>query len=176
MSAAPVEKPRTWVHHTCHISLSTGILAGLLVLAAISYYLVFADAVRQEEPMTAERARQIGCPITIPDTADRVRFAYIHGWFEHVTYVRYNADSTECRAQIKTVLEEHAASHHMELQQTKLEPITTPQKINEWGSLGPLHWFNIEKIVDGVTKTDSTGKITVWVDDDHGVFYCKITD
>jgi hypothetical protein len=176
MSETLAQKIHKWAHLICSIGFNGGILVALVILAFISYSLAFNDTVRQDGPLTVERARQIGCPISLPDSAQKVRFAYVHDWFTREAYVRFDASADDCRDQAKIVFQDHEANKTLLLPHTEFEPVTNPPKIDVSGEIGPLRLLNVERIVDGVVKTDRTGRMTIWIDDDKGVFYCKITD
>jgi hypothetical protein len=52
-----------------------------------------------------------------------------------------------------------------------------PPDIEVGSRLGHLKWFKIHDIVDGFIRKGATSyDPDIWIDDDRGIFYCRITD
>jgi len=165
-----------WCRHICGVCLSIGILVALAILGLVSYSLVFSETVVQDQPLTVERARQIGCPIPLPETATNVRFAIYRHWGEHDVYVKFKDDSTVCRNWADTAVSAYATENHEKAPKVELQRVTTAPATPSWGGVGPLRWFNIERIVDGATWSGGHDEPTIWVDDDHDLFFYRVTN
>lgn len=169
------QKLHRWTHLTCRVCVHCGILISLAVMGLIIYGLIFFDTVRQDKSMTADYARQIGCPIPLPDGAHNVHFAAYHRWLQYEAYVRFEADPQTCKDHVKTVVEANAQQYHFASQNINLIPISYPPPIEFGSRLGNLKWFNIHTIVDGFMRKGAISyDPDIWIDDDRGIFYCRI--
>jgi len=161
-----------WLHNTCHVVVPLGILIALGILGFIVFDLTFSETIRQDIPMTVERARQVGCPIPLPEEATRVRFAAYHHWGRNETYLRFNADAAVCKEWVKTVLNANESNGTPD--QALWQNITSPPEIKSWGELGPLSWFNISRIMVGSFSTGGPHGPEIWIDADRGIFYYRL--
>jgi len=158
------------LHNICHVVVPAGILVALGILGFVVCDLMFSETIRQDAPLTVERARQIGCPIPLPEDATRVRFAVYHHWGKSETYLRFNADTAICKEWVATILDANKGSP----EQVRLQNITTPPVIKSWGELGPLTWFNISRIMVGSFSTGGPRGPEIWIDNDRGIFYYRL--
>jgi len=154
--------------------MSVGILAGIGILGLLSYNLVFFESVRQDTALTVERARQIGCPLPLPDSATTVHFAIYHNWGENDIYLKFKDDTSVCQQWVKTVVDANAQQNKYATTQTNLQRLTSPPEIKSWGGTGPLPWFNISRIVEGSCRPGGPNDPEIWIDNDRGIFYCRI--
>jgi hypothetical protein len=177
MSETLAQKLHRWTHRTCHVCVPVGFLLALLAMGVFVYALVFFDTVREDRSMTVDYARQIGCPIPLPDSAHNVRFVSYNRWNKYEAYIRFEADPEVCRDHVKTVVEDNVQQHSFASKDTKLVPISAQPEVVPGSRLGHLRWFKINEIVDGFMRKSATSyDPDIWIDDDRGIFYCRITD
>ena len=154
-------------------------LAGCMALFVVAtvYSLIFSETHHEDVPLTVTRARELGCPIPLPDSARNVQFAYYHHWIEFEMDVRFEASPEICKEHVKTVIEANAKNYKWLPHPTDLIPVTSMPPINNHDGLGVIPWFDIDNITHGVGRSgQGSYDPDIWIDDDRGIFYYRITD
>jgi len=141
-------------------------------------------------PLTIDQARQQDCPIPLPDSAQHVQWVFAAGGLQALEIlVRFEAPVDVCRAHVQTVFD--AWSKHWQERGAQgqpmnvgapplLPPLTTLRAIpapEDNDMVGHATWFDVEQIKNGSTAGNN-GESTpqVWIDEDRGIFYYKLTD
>lgn len=160
---------------------------GAAVLVAGSLFALFAYLMsptridHAQEPLTVEQARHLKCPIPLPDSARHVQFAQFDSFRTWEILVRFEASVEICQRHAQAVMDEQTRltnQPHYPLQLFPLEKTPLPE-IRD--ALGPQPWFDCERVTHGITTfvphgLQTGGSLQFWIDEERGVFYCKITD
>ncbi len=164
-------------------SILTGVVIGppLLVLYVGSVLVSAWDKSESQsmhiKPMSVEEARSQNCPIPLPVSAHSISFAEASGGMQAFeVYVRFEAPADVCRAHAQTVADTWARQDNLPPYVVALSPITSPPELENQSMIGNAAWFDKEKIVHGETGGGGSHQPEFWIDDDRGIFYCRITD
>jgi hypothetical protein len=130
------------------------------------------------KPLTVEQARQQDCPIPLPDTARNVQYVYASGGLQALEIlVRFEAPVEVCRAHVQTVADASARKNNWPLHKLPLTSLKSRPQPEDHDMVGRAPWFDVEDIKNGSTAgTGAEWSPEFWIDEDRGVFYCKITD
>jgi hypothetical protein len=128
--------------------------------------------------MSLQEARLRQCPIPLPDSARNIRFAEASGGMQAFEIlVRFKAPVAVCRAHAQAVIDAWNRQDKMPSYSIALNPITTqPDPEGRDMVRNDATWFDKEKIIRGETYDGGSHQPEFWIDEDRGVFYCKITD
>lgn len=170
--------PRPWRLFLGSAVISAGLTA--LVVGGIMALFFYATRDREDahyaKPLTVEEARREGCPIPLPDSARNVKFETISGGiisFEML--IRFEASPEVCRAEVQTVLSAKTPPRRGPAPGLEVLRFRAMPEDNDMA--GRAAWFDVERINHGLTADDSpASNYRFWIDEDRGVFYCKLTD
>jgi hypothetical protein len=147
--------------------------AGLLAL----FFYMMRDRVvdHYTTPLTVEQARQQDCPIPLPNSARNVQFVVDSGGLIALEIlVRFEAPVEICRNHVHVAFDAWEKQNQHLLMPSLIAIDHTPSPEDK-DMVGRASWFDVEKIKHGL-RTDSSYDIQFWIDEDRGIFYCKITD
>jgi hypothetical protein len=141
-------------------------------------------------PLTVEQARQQNCPIPLPDSAHNVQWGFAAGGLQALEIlVRFEAPVDVCRAHVKTVFDAWT-KHWFErgAQGQRMNPwppppwmplssLTSKPAPEDHDMAGRATWFDVDDIAKGSTAGVVGGSgPQIWIDEDRGIFYYKLTD
>ena len=163
-----------------------GIAAFILLGVSVAYKIVAfardpfgpATIIREEIPLTVERARAKDCPIPLPDSARNVQFDFYCEFIDLDMLVRFEAPAGECRAFAQQLVDTHRTEEKRPSIKVSFESISSPPKDDlKDTEFGPVPWFDVASISEGVTAIVPVGNYAqIWIDDKRGVFYFRQTD
>ena len=151
-------------------TLGVAIVFGLLT-AIFFYEMRTVITYHSDPPLTVTEARQLHCPIPLPDSAKNIQFAYACGGLQAFEIlVRFEALPPVCRAHFQALTNSSPAN---------LRPINSvsSRAVTDMFNAGKTSWFDIQNIVHGETKDNTPyDNKHFWIDDDRGVFYYNDCD
>ena len=155
--------------------VSSGVVCGGLV-ATFLYMTRDRETDHFEKPLTVQEARQSNCPIPLPDEAHNVQFATTTGGMvAYEALVRFEAQVAVCKKQAQVVFDDWSQRMGKSSAPLPFRPLTRGPTPEDHDMLGRATWFDVERIDHGLSSDDANN-LRVWIDEDRGVFYCKITD
>jgi hypothetical protein len=128
-------------------------------------------------PFTMQQARQQGCPIILPDSARNVRWQtmYLQVTPGFEILVRFEAAVDVCKSHVQVALDATwEKNDRLPLHPLHLFPLSHAPPPEDKDMVGKAPWFDVEKIKRGL-HADSD-EMQFWINEDRGVFFCKITD
>ena len=159
-------------------SAVAGVVSAVLgiVAAKALFFWMMEDKVvdNYSKPLTVEQARQENCPIPLPDSARHVQFVYASGGLQALEIlVRFEAPVDVCRGHIAIVF----GANQPAVLPLQLTPIKSTPAPEDHDMVGRATWFDVERIKNG-TSTGPAGdwEPQIWIDEDRGIFYYKLTD
>jgi hypothetical protein len=175
---------KSWI--LSHPVKAIGIAALILMCSFVAFKIVSfvrdpfgpATIIREEAPLTVNQARAKDCPIPLPDSAKNVEFAYYSEWINLEILVRFQAPADDCRAYAQQLVNAEAKEQKRPSVKISFDPVTSPPKFDpEVDLLGPVPWFDIKQMSQGMTAIVPIGNYAqIWIDDKRGVFYYRQTD
>jgi hypothetical protein len=160
-------------------STGGGLLSFFLISASLAALFIYEMRTVEtdvfDSPMSVDQARKHNCPIPLPEEARNVQFASASGgMISSETLVRFEAPVAVCRHHIQTILDAIYKENHLTPPPAQLQPILYQPALEDHDMLGRATWFDVENIRHGSFYDGP--KTQLWIDEDHGIFYCKITD
>jgi hypothetical protein len=114
--------------------------------------------------LSVEEARQLKCPIPLPDNAKNVRFGIAGAFGSYEYLVKFEAPVDVCRAHVLTVFSATSGPKPTLTALTEHPmPLSAPRTM-----FGKAPWFDIENISHGESAYWGD---SIWIDDDRGIFY-----
>jgi hypothetical protein len=162
--------------------VGAGFAAAVAVGVSALFFYIMSPKVTDHftSPLTVEEARRQGCPIPLPDSARHVQFVDAAGGLVALEIlVRFEAPVDVCQNQVQTVFEAWARQNQRSVHRMPLIPLHETPKPEDHDMVGRARWFDVDKIERGLKAgdgTDSSYETQFWIDEDRGVFYCKMTD
>jgi len=172
----------------------TGIGSAVLIFAVLMalFFYMMSDKVTDHYsiPLTVEQARQQDCPIPLPDSAHNVQWVFAAGGLQALEIlVRFEAPVDVCRAHVQTVFDAWT-KHWFErgAQGQRMNPwppsplmplssLTSKPAPEDHDMAGRATWFDVDHITKGSTAGVVGGSgPQIWIDEDRGIFYYKLTD
>lgn len=129
------------------------------------------------KPLALEEARS-KCPISLPDEAKNIQYAYYSDVTVHQSFVRFEIPYEIGVAHVEAVFREHARRMKWPFESPAEGAITKPPQL----SLTPapelrIGWFDIESIRHGKTYGElNSWQPQVWIDTDRNLFFFCLTD
>ncbi len=150
-------------------------------LVALFFYMMSPGEVdHYKTPLTVEQARQLGCPIPLPDSARNIQFVVASGGLVALEIlVRFEAPVDVCKSHVQVAFDAWAKQTQRPLHPLPLVPLDYTPPPEDKDMVGKAPWFDVDKIERGLKAGNGTGtsyETQFWIDDDRGIFYCKITD
>jgi hypothetical protein len=131
-------------------------------------------------PLTAEQARHLDCPIPLPDSARNVQFVVASGGLQALEILaRFEAPVDVCKSHVQVAFDAWAKQTQRPLHPLPLVPLDYSPPPEDKDMVGKAPWFDVDKIEHGLKAGNGTGtsyETQFWIDEDRGIFYCKITD
>ena len=150
-------------------------------LVALFFYMMRDSVVdHYTTPLTVEQARQQDCPIPLPDNARNVQFVVASGGMQALEIlVRFEAPVDICKSHVQIAFDAWAKQTQRPLHPLSLVPLNYTPPPEDKDMVGKAPWFDVDKIGRGLKAgngNDSSYDTQFWIDEERGVFYCKITD
>ncbi len=156
------------------IALPVVLVAGtiVVVVAAIGFATAPANDLRVYEPApfaTAAEASK-GCGIPIPPEATNVRFAGWSQWIAHEDYLRFEAPVSVCLRHAAVLVPGEALSP------VPSARLAADARAPQPGIFRDMSWFDLGAAQNVVGAGGGSQRPRVWVDQDRGVLYYRLTD
>ncbi len=127
------------------------------------------DAPIYELPLfaTAAEARK-HIQVPLPDAASNIRYASYHEWVAAEVYLRFEAPVDVCLNQAAELLPKKSLSISANARANNLIPFPKSPQFKD------LSWYDLGEVKNVVSATE--GHISIFIDQDRGVFYYHYTD